>query len=135
MNSQDYKDIRDEAFKVLLLRNLIFHTRFKTPEVTEHITFLTDSIANAFRQIKWNWNVLIKLQDNHANKDREKAMLTRIFENFIEEQSTSKRLSQAKPNPYGQTREQWLEEKVKKFKETAYISNSVLNLYINVVGK
>jgi hypothetical protein len=80
----------------------MFHTRFISPDVPEEeYKFLTDSIANAFRQIKWNWNVLVKLQETHSNREREKSTLNQIFENFIETDNQTKRLSQIKPNPYG----------------------------------
>lgn len=90
-------------------------------------------MANAFRQVKWNWNVLVKHQESFNNKEYEKSTLKHIFENYIDDQGI--RLANATANPYGQSREQWVDEKVRKFKEAADISNSVLNIYINVVSK
>lgn len=79
LTGSDFTDIKDDTFKVLLLRNLIFHMRFKPPEVNELGQFLLEKIQQTFRQLKFNWNVLVKIQDQYLNKEREKSVLNNIF--------------------------------------------------------
>lgn len=91
------------------------------------------------RTIKWNWNILVKYQDAHLSKEREKTTLQQVFENFVTQDplaSDRKAFKDlANKAQFGQTRDQWLEEKITRFRETADICNSVVNLYINVVAK
>lgn len=130
LNRTDLMDIqRDEAFKLLFIRNLIFHNRFKPPEVYEECQFLIDFVQTNFRQIKFNLNVLVKVQDISLAKERERTTLNEIFRAMVEETPEPK----MPVLPSGQTRADWLTEKVAKFREIADISNSLLNLYINVV--
>lgn len=68
-----------------MLRNLTFHTRFKPPENSDHIKFLHESLAQSLRTIKFNWNTLLKQQEEITSKEREKSELLKIFENYIDE--------------------------------------------------
>ena len=66
--------------------------------------------------------------------------MQQVFDNFIaqdplaNDRKALKDLAN-KNNTFGQTRDQWLEEKTRRFRETADICNSVVSLYINVVAK
>lgn len=42
LTQMDFKMIQDEAFKLLLLRNFIFNTRFGPPELPDHCHFLIE---------------------------------------------------------------------------------------------